>query len=107
MIMVVMWRVYFLLLCWVVSSCEAIVFGGAGIAAAVGVSVTAIGAGYKWGTCLVKECCTDRWTRPASRDKNKALSFFKDRLFGQHLVMKIVPNAVHNHIFDKHPQKAL
>lgn len=83
--------------------CDALLLGGLGI----GATVAAIGAGYKWGTCVFKECCTDKWTRPPTRDKKGVHNLFKERLFGQHLVMKTVPAVIYNHIYDEHPRKAL
>ena len=56
---------------------------------------------------MVQECCDDKWTRPKSASKEKFLRLFNERVFGQHLVLKVVPNAVHSHIFDKNPKKAL
>jgi len=83
--------------------CETAILGGLGVAGAV----AAIGSGYHWGKCYVKECCTDRWTRPEDAKKDAFVNLFKERVFGQHLVMKVVPHAVHSHIFDTNPQKAL
>jgi len=91
------------LLCVIPLQREAAILGGLGIA---GVA-TAIGAGYHWGKCFVEECCTDRWTRPTDSNKEAFVKFFEDRVFGQHLVLKVVPHAVHSHIFDDHPRKAL
>ena len=54
--------------------------------------------------CHFTECCTEKWTSANITGLETAL---RSRLFGQHLVMQTVPNAVVGHLNNKSPSKAL
>ena len=52
----------------------------------------------------MKECCRDSWT---ANDVSGLPSYFKQNVFGQHLVLDILPNVISKHKKEKDPQKPL
>ena len=56
------------------------------------------------GYCYFNECCKPHWTNKSVGGIRTAL---KQNVFGQHLVMDVVPRMIQAHKRNKHPQKPL
>ena len=54
--------------------------------------------------CHFKECCEPKWT---SKDVSDIGTNLKENVFGQHLVLDIVPKLIKEHKKDANPQKPL
>ena len=74
------------------------------LAAGAGAGILALGTWIVPKIFCFKECCNDRWVRTNFTGLEEA---FRRRVFGQHLVTKVVLNAVKGHVMNKSPEKAL
>ncbi|XP_035683219.1 torsin-1A-like [Branchiostoma floridae] len=75
-----------------------------GLAVGVGVTASALLAGFNHFKCNVVECCDNNWFIPNITGLRTSL---QDKLHGQHLVVDTVAKAVKGHIRNKNPSKAL